>query len=91
MIKEILPMSKSEAQQLDFLIHALNTTYKDKAERMLESDGGFAISSVTNFDNDTIVIEVKYGIQIDNPRTTFTDIVKVDRKTMRVIEKIGVE
>lgn len=86
---EILPMSKSEAQQLEFLIHGLRTAYRHSIEEKMEA-GGFASVSIVNFDNDTILLEINCGLQISIPELANKEVIKINRRTMEVIEKIEV-
>ena len=90
MEKEILPMSKSEAQQLEFLIHGLRSAYRHSIEKKMDA-GGFAKASVINFDNDTVLVEINCGLQISIPGLVVKEIVKVNRRTMEVIEKMEVQ
>lgn len=83
-------MSKSEAQQLEFLIHGLRSAYRHSIEKKMEA-GGFARASVINFDNDTILIEIECGMQISIPELKYKENVKINRRTMEVIEKMEVQ
>lgn len=89
MSDEILPMSKGEAQQLEFLIHGLRSAYKHSIEEKMES-GGFASVSIINFDNEAIFLEINCGLQISIPGLVVRESVKVNRRTMEVIEKTEV-
>lgn len=88
-MEKVLPMSKSEAQQLEFLIHGLRSAYKHSIEEKMES-GGFASVSIIDFDNDAIFLEINCGLQISIPGLVAKEMVKVNRRTMEVMEKAEV-
>lgn len=83
---QILPISKSENKRLDFLLKELKDKHRqDLEDRMMNS--GFASASVLNFDNNVIVVDMNFGIQIEIPELVFSKSILIDRKTMQVIEK----
>ena len=83
---QVIPISKAENKRLEFVIGELKNRHRQELEdRMMNT--GFASAKVLNFDNDVIVVDLNYGIQIEIPELVFSKNVLIDRKTMEVIEK----
>lgn len=87
MSNDVLPMSKSEIQQLDFLMFSLQETYK-YSTRINMISGGFCTTKVINFDNDIIVIEIQAKIKNDKHNPILKEHIKINRHSMEVLEKM---
>jgi len=81
----IIPISKSENKIIESLMKELRSSHRQIIEdRMMNN--GFAKTEVINFDNETIIVRLTYGIQIAIPELVFDRIVKIDRHKMQVME-----
>lgn len=90
MSTNILPMTKNEITNLYRVMNLLKQEYKNSIGA--DSDpGGFASAFVLNFDNDIIVIQVKYGGTASIGDQSFKEQVKINRHTMMVEEKMLME
>lgn len=88
MSESILPISKSEFKKLDFVMKELKNRHRqDLEDKMMNS--GFASARVLNFDNDVIIVDLDFGIQIEIPELVFSKSIMIDRKTMEVIQNTG--
>lgn len=85
-MSDIIPMSKSEIKRLDFVLSDLKSRYRTSIEEKMLNEG-FALASVLNYDNDVILVEVSYGVNIAIPELCFKKDVKVDRHRMEVLEE----
>lgn len=81
----ILPMTKGEIARLESAVTILKAKHRmDIQERMMND--AFAMAAVINYDNDIILIDLKYGVNISIPELCFRETVKIDRKSMKVVE-----
>jgi len=71
--------------ELRKLIKILDTVEREFAYQFKHVSGGFSESVMYYYDEDIIDIEVKSGIQSDVENVVYTDNLKVDRKTMKLI------
>jgi len=83
--QNILPMSKSEIKHLDFVLADLKSRYRTALEDEMMNNG-FSSATVLNYDNDVVLVEVNYGINISIPELCFKKEVKIDRLRMEVME-----
>lgn len=82
-------MSKKEISELEDILTLLKIKYKYSIDsnRIL---GGFATSSVLNFDNDIIIIEIKFGIGNNGDNSSCRKEIKIDRHSMEIMEKVEI-
>lgn len=82
---EILPMTKSEIAKLDLVVAGLKKKYRTDIENRMMNDG-FATAAILNYDNDVVMVEVRYGVSISIPELCFKEVVRIDRHGMEPIE-----
>ena len=46
-------------------------------------NGGFAKAEVYDYDEDTIDVELKYGVQSNSESNVYSETLKIDRQTMQ--------
>lgn len=85
MIKDILPMSKSEIKLLDFTLSKLKSKYRTSIEDEMNNEA-FASASVLNYDNDVVLVELNYGVNVAIPELCFKKDIGIDRHSMSVME-----
>ena len=76
------PITSREIKQISKILFDLE---KEAISVYRKINGGFAVASLFNYDNNIIDIELKFGSQDDSGSYVHTEQYKIDRKSMKLL------
>jgi hypothetical protein len=76
------PLTSVEINKLDGL---MVDSEREMKRLYVNISGGFAVAKLVDFDEDSLEVELKSGVQSDCTNNVHTDTIHINRKTMTIV------